>query len=742
MHTHLSLPLSCKVAGPSGLHDKQWSILFCKRRARGLRTKSSNNGASEGVPKRPDNVLPKADEQWQDLAFPTYLQSEVDDFCQDWDEALQLEERRQSDASHRDVTKKSRRAVTQDNPVWQAIRKEAAKDAAQEPILSSFLYASVLSHDSFEMALAAILANRLSDPTMMATELIDIFHSVLRGCQEVEQAALADVIAVRERDPACTAYSSALLYYKGYHALQTHRIAHGLWQRGQKVLARSLQYRCTQTLAVDIHTAATIGKGVLLDHGTGLVIGETAVVGNNVSILHNVTLGGTGKEVGDRHPKVSDNVLIGANATILGNITIGKGAQVAAGSLVLKDVPPRTMVAGSPAKEVGKVTGNPALKMQHWMKNQLVKESYAEKWEDIVRSGNTQSPPQGSESKTRLPAEFGTKDKVPADGTAPMGLSDYADGSQWTQRGGKLERQESGQAPDSISQSNSNSSLDSTGKTASAKDGGFVGGDGASLNGAARSNNSSASNQTPNGVTSAESTHVSRQQQTDVQGHLQNQPQGSGQLPSQAPTQSSSEHNGAAPPAAAGRLSSGSNGASSSGSNSGVAPSDSDWWRELTEASKRSDCKDTASALNPKQDQHKASSRQVDGSPAKTQAEQDIFGGKGYDPDSQSNSSRQNGASSSSSSKPASRSSPSFSDSSSSKGLSMQTPQASAKSSTAVPRSQQEAAEMKKKAQEVKELADKIEGQEAGTGQQAQMASEGKQPPQQQPEASDFEYWI
>lgn len=741
MHTHLCLPLSCKVAGLSGLHDKQCSSLLCTRRARGLRARSSNNGAGE--PKHPGNNAPKADEQWQDLAFPTYLQSEVDDFCQDWDEALQLEERRQSDASHRDVTKKSRRAVTQENPVWQAIRKEAAKDAAQEPILSSFLYASVLSHDSFEMALAAILANRLSDPTMMATELIDIFHSVLRGCQEVEQAALADVIAVRERDPACTAYSSALLYYKGYHALQTHRIAHGLWQRGQKVLARSLQYRCTQTLAVDIHPAATIGKGVLLDHGTGLVIGETAVVGNNVSILHNVTLGGTGKEVGDRHPKVNDNVLIGASATILGNITIGKGAQVAAGSLVLKDVPPRTMVAGSPAKEVGKVTGNPALKMQHWMKNQLVKESYAERWEDVVRSGNTHSPPQGTESGTRLPAEFGTKDKVPAKGTAPMGLSDYADGSQWTQRDGELGRRESGQAPDpnSNSDSNLNSSLDSSGKTASAQDGGFVGGDGASLNGAARPTNSSADSQAPsNGVTSAESAHVSSQQQTGVQEHLQNKPQGSGHLPSQV--RSSSKHNGAAPPADAGRLSSGSNGASSSGSASGVAPSDSDWWREITEASKRSDCKDTASALNPKQDQPKASSRQVDGSPAKTQAEQDIFGGKAHDSDSQSNSSRQNGASSSSSSKPASRSSSSSSDSSSPKGLSMQTPRASANSSTAAPQSPEEAAEMKKKTQEVRELADKIEGQEAGTGQQAQVASKGKQPPQQQPEAPDFEYWI
>ena len=353
------------------------------------------------------------------------------------------------------------------------------------------------------------------------------------------------------------------------------------------------------------------------------------------------------------------------------------------------------------------------------MKNQLVKESYAERWEDVVRSGNTHSPPQGTESGTRLPAEFGTKDKVPAKGTAPMGLSDYADGSQWTQRDGELGRRESGQAPDpnSNSDSNLNSSLDSSGKTASAQDGGFVGGDGASLNGAARPTNSSADSQAPsNGVTSAESAHVSSQQQTGVQEHLQNKPQGSGHLPSQV--RSSSKHNGAAPPADAGRLSSGSNGASSSGSASGVAPSDSDWWREITEASKRSDCKDTASALNPKQDQPKASSRQVDGSPAKTQAEQDIFGGKAHDSDSQSNSSRQNGASSSSSSKPASRSSSSSSDSSSPKGLSMQTPRASANSSTAAPQSPEEAAEMKKKTQEVRELADKIEGQEAGTGQQ------------------------
>jgi serine O-acetyltransferase len=168
------------------------------------------------------------------------------------------------------------------------------------------------------------------------------------------------------QDPACESYSQALLYFKGYHAIQVQRIAHSLWHAGRRVMSLALQSRASEVLAVDIHPAAKIGKGVLLDHGTGVVIGETAEVGNNVSILQNVTLGGTGKQHGDRHPKVSDNVLIGANATILGNIRIGKGAQVAAGSLVLKPVPPKTMVAGSPAKEVGLVSGNPAAKMDQW----------------------------------------------------------------------------------------------------------------------------------------------------------------------------------------------------------------------------------------------------------------------------------------------------------------------------------------------------------------------------------------
>ena len=245
-------------------------------------------------------------------------------------------------------------------------RDEATRDAAEEPLLSSFLYASILAHDSFERALAFVLSNRLASAVMLPTQLFEIFHNVLASERDVLAAALADVQACRERDPACCSYSQALLYYKGYHALQTHRIAHALWGRGQRVLAVSLQSRVSEVLAVDIHPAARLGRGILLDHGTGVVIGETAVVGNNVSLLQNVTLGGTGKEVGDRHPKISDNVLIGASATVLGNITVGRGAQIAAGSLVLKPVPPHTMVAGSPAKPVGKLFGNPALDMQQW----------------------------------------------------------------------------------------------------------------------------------------------------------------------------------------------------------------------------------------------------------------------------------------------------------------------------------------------------------------------------------------
>eukprot|EP00889_Picochlorum_renovo_P005175 jgi/Picre1/32205/NNA_007551.t1 len=291
------------------------------------------------------------------LRFLSNMQESVEssNFCELWE-----------DAKKRHTTLQGQENFVKSNTLWKSIRKEAERDAEDEPLLSSFLYASILSHDSFERSLAFILANRLSNTTLLPTELFELFYVVLMRDEKIRVASQADLCAMRERDPACRSYSQALLYFKGFHAIQVQRIAHALWKQGRRVMAEALQSRSSEVFAVDIHPAAQIGKGVLLDHGTGVVIGETAVIGNNVSILQNVTLGGTGKQHGDRHPKVSDNVLIGASATILGNIDIGKGSQVAAGSLVLKPVPPKAMVAGSPAKVVGKVQGNPALNMEQW----------------------------------------------------------------------------------------------------------------------------------------------------------------------------------------------------------------------------------------------------------------------------------------------------------------------------------------------------------------------------------------
>lgn len=253
-----------------------------------------------------------------------------------------------------------------DDPIWAAIRAEARLEAEREPILSSFLYASILAHPCFERSLGFVLANRLKNATLLATQLMDVFDDVFMNDVNIRQAVRLDVQAVKDRDPSCRSYSSALLYLKGYHALQSYRVAHVLWNRGQMVLALALQSRISEVFAVDIHPAARIGKAILLDHGTGVVIGETAVVGDRVSMLQGVTLGGTGKVAGDRHPKIGEGVLIGAGATILGNINVGRGAMVAAGSLVLKDVPPHSMVAGTPARVVGVLEEpTPSLTMKH-----------------------------------------------------------------------------------------------------------------------------------------------------------------------------------------------------------------------------------------------------------------------------------------------------------------------------------------------------------------------------------------
>lgn len=250
--------------------------------------------------------------------------------------------------------------------IWDAVRLEAKSEAENEPILSSFLYASILSHDCLERALGFIIANRLQNNTLLETQLMDIFCDVLVQNRGIKRAIRMDLQAFKERDPSCLSYCSALLYLKGYHSLQTHRVAHALWNQGRKVLALALQSRVSEVFGVDIHPAAKIGEGILLDHGTGLVIGETAVIGDRVSLMQGVTLGGSGKETGDRHPKVGQGALIGASVTVLGNIKIGEGAMIASGSLVLKDVPEHSMAAGIPAKVIGYVEEQvPSLTMKH-----------------------------------------------------------------------------------------------------------------------------------------------------------------------------------------------------------------------------------------------------------------------------------------------------------------------------------------------------------------------------------------
>lgn len=247
---------------------------------------------------------------------------------------------------------------------WVQIQAEARREANREPVLLSFLFASVIRHRTLEDALSVILANKLVTPDLSAVLLRDLIIDAFRADGSIGAAVRADLLAARTRDPATHGYTQPFLYYKGFHALQAYRVAHWLWGQGRHALAAHFQNRISEAFGVDVHPAARIGSGILIDHGTSVVIGETAVVEDNVSLLHEVTLGGTGKESGDRHPKVRRGVLIGAGAKILGNIEIGLGAKVGAGSVVLRDVPPHTTVAGIPARVVGRCTvAEPALEM-------------------------------------------------------------------------------------------------------------------------------------------------------------------------------------------------------------------------------------------------------------------------------------------------------------------------------------------------------------------------------------------
>jgi serine O-acetyltransferase len=248
--------------------------------------------------------------------------------------------------------------------LWQTLRVEARRAAAREAMLRGFLDLAVLCHQGFDSALASLLAGKLAEPSMPADRLREIARAAMSEDSAIIAAAIVDLVAIRTRDPAAETHLTPFLYYKGFHALQWHRIGHRLWRDGRRDLARFLQSRVSEVFAVDIHPAVPIGRGVFIDHGTGLVVGETAVIGDDVSILHEVTLGGTGKERGDRHPKVRDGVLLCAGAKVLGNVEIGRDAKVGAGSVVLHDVPPGATVAGVPARIVARSSGTvPALEM-------------------------------------------------------------------------------------------------------------------------------------------------------------------------------------------------------------------------------------------------------------------------------------------------------------------------------------------------------------------------------------------
>jgi serine O-acetyltransferase len=249
---------------------------------------------------------------------------------------------------------------------WEPIRQQAQCELSREPLLADFFRRMILDHTTLAAAIAAMLAQKLHSDTCTETQWRQVFSAILENHPHLVQDMVADLNAIRERDRACRDVYQALCFFKGFHALAAYRLMHVLWMQNHRPLALQLQNRISIVFGVDIHPAARIGHGVMFDHATGIVVGETAVIGNNVSIMQGVTLGGTGKEGGDRHPKIRDGVLISVGATILGNIEIGEGAQIAAGSVVLEAVPAHTLVAGVPARIISKILNpQPALVMDH-----------------------------------------------------------------------------------------------------------------------------------------------------------------------------------------------------------------------------------------------------------------------------------------------------------------------------------------------------------------------------------------
>ena len=250
--------------------------------------------------------------------------------------------------------------------IWNTIQDETQKRVKAEPVLASFFHTTILEHSSFSAAIADLIANDLGSSSVQPMMLRSVIKDAINSGEEILEGTMTDLIAAKEKDPSCKYLSEPLLFFKGFKSLQSHRVASWLWKNSRHTLAHYFQSRTSEVYGVDIHPAAKLGKGIMIDHGTGVVIGETSVIKDNVSIFQGVTLGGTGKETGDRHPKVMEGVLLSASSTVLGNVEIGRNAKIAAGSVVLEDVKEGTTVAGVPAKEVSQAVDNvPADDIDH-----------------------------------------------------------------------------------------------------------------------------------------------------------------------------------------------------------------------------------------------------------------------------------------------------------------------------------------------------------------------------------------
>ncbi|MBT0957052.1 serine O-acetyltransferase [Alphaproteobacteria bacterium KMM 3653] len=266
---------------------------------------------------------------------------------------------------------RSQSQIASVDPVWSRITEEARAAVQNEPLLGGLVHSSILHHKNLERAISYRISLKLASGEMSEQILREIGDEALTSDPEIGRAIRADLVAVLDRDPACHRLLQPILYFKGFQAVQAYRIGHWLWQEGRRDLAYFFQMRVSEVFGIDIHPAARIGRGIMIDHAHSIVIGETAVVGDNVSMLHSVTLGGTGKEDDDRHPKIGDGVLIGAGAKVLGNITVGHCSRVAAGSVVLEDIPPMMTVAGVPARIVGEAgCAQPSMAMDHLIKAQ------------------------------------------------------------------------------------------------------------------------------------------------------------------------------------------------------------------------------------------------------------------------------------------------------------------------------------------------------------------------------------